>query len=55
MLAGLFALEAHPIAGTLIVLGAMALLLACLSELCRAHGLDESNLRERHKENMYGG
>jgi len=55
MLAGLFALEVHPIAGTLIVLAAMTLLLASLSELCQARGLVESNLRERQKENMYGG
>jgi len=55
MLAGLFALEVHPIAGTLIVLAAMTLLLASLSELCHARGLVESNLRERQKENMYGG
>jgi len=55
MLVGLFALEVHPIAGTLIVLAAMALLLAFVSELCQARGLDESNLRERQKENTYGG
>jgi len=55
MLAGLFALEAHPIAGTLIMLGAMALLLSSLSELCQAPRIDESNLRERQKENVYGG
>jgi hypothetical protein len=55
MLAGLFALEIHPLAGTLITLGAMALLLSSLSELCQATGLDEPNLREREKENVYGG
>jgi len=55
MLAGLFALEVHPIAGTLITLAAMALLLSSLSELCRVRGLDEANLRERKKENVYGG
>lgn len=55
VLAGLFSLEVHPIAGTLIVLAAMTLLLASLSELCQAHGINESNLRERQKENVYGG
>jgi len=55
MLAGLFALEAHPMAGTLIMLGAMALLLSSLSELCQARGLNESNLRDGQKENAYGG
>jgi len=55
MLAGLFALEVHPMAGTLILLGAMALLLSSLSELCQAPGLDESNLPDRQKENVYGG
>jgi drug/metabolite transporter (DMT)-like permease len=55
MLAGLFALEVHPIAGTLITLAAMALLLSSLSELCQARGLNEPNLRETKKENVYGG
>jgi len=55
MLAGLFALETHPITGTLITLGAMALLLSSLSELCQARGLNESNLRDGQKENVYGG
>jgi len=55
MLAGLFALEVHPIAGTLLTLGAMALLLSSLSEFCQARGLNESNLQDRQKENVYGG
>ena len=55
MLSGLFALEVHPIAGTLLTLGAMALLLSSLSELCQASGLKESNLHDRQKENVYGG
>ena len=55
LLAGLFALEVHPIAGVLIVLAAMALLLFSVSELCPAHELDEPNLQKRQKENQYGG
>ena len=55
MLAGLFALEVHPIAGTLITLAAMALLLCSVSGLCQASGVDEPNLRDREKENVYGG
>jgi len=55
MLGGLFALEVHPIAGTLLTLGAMALLLSSLSEFCQARGLNESNLQDRQKENVYGG
>jgi hypothetical protein len=35
LLAGLFALEVHPISGTLIVLAAMALLLSAAAEFCR--------------------
>ena len=45
LLAGLFALEVHPIAGVLVTLAAMALLLSSLSELCRAPGIHESTLR----------
>jgi hypothetical protein len=47
MLAGLFALEVHPIAGTLIMLAAMALLLSSLSELCRARGIHGPGLQEK--------
>ncbi len=55
ILAGLLALEVHPIAGTLITLAAMALVLSSLSELCQPIGLEELNLRATQKENVYGG
>jgi hypothetical protein len=55
LLAGLFAMESHPLAGILIILASMALLLSSLAELCRATGLDEPNLRGKLKENVYGG
>ena len=45
LLAGLFALETQPIAGTLITLAGMALLLCALSEFCQARGTYEANLQ----------
>lgn len=39
LLAGLFALEVHPIAGTLITLAAMALLLSSAAGFCQAPGI----------------
>ena len=55
LLAGLFALEAHPIAGVLVTLAAMALLLSAATELCRALEIQESTLCGNKKENRYGG
>lgn len=45
LLAGLFALEAHPIAGVLVSLAAMALLLSAATELCQTPGIHEPDLR----------
>ena len=39
LLAGLFALEVHPIAGTLITLAAMALQLSSAAGFCQAPGI----------------
>jgi hypothetical protein len=47
MLAGLFALEVHPIAGTLIILAAMALLLSSAAEFCQEHGIYQTYLQEK--------
>ncbi|MFZ3212333.1 MAG: hypothetical protein WA188_12545 [Terriglobales bacterium] len=47
LLAGLFALEAHPIAGVLVTLAAMALLLSWATELCGASGIQEPDLRRK--------
>jgi len=45
LLAGLFELEVHPIAGILIVLEAMTLLLSAAAEFCRARGIHEPDLQ----------
>ena len=45
LLAGLFVLEAHPIAGVLVTLAAMALLLSSATELCQAPGIHKSDLQ----------
>jgi len=55
LLAGLFVLEAHPIAGVLVTLAAMALLLSAATELCQASGIYEPTLRRNQKENTHGG
>jgi len=55
LLAGLLALEAHPIAGVLATLAAMALLLSAATELCRAPEIHEPILRGSKKENTHGG
>jgi hypothetical protein len=55
VLAGLFTLEAHPIAGVLVTLAAMALLLCAATELCRAPEIHEPTLRGNEKENTHGG
>jgi len=55
LLAGLSALEVHPIAGVLITLAAMALLLSAATELCRAPEIHELILRGNKKENTHGG
>ena len=47
LLAGLFVLEAHPIAGVLVTLAAMALLLSSATELCQAPGIHEPDLRRK--------
>jgi hypothetical protein len=44
LLAGLFALQIHPIAGTLIALAAMALLLSAAAEFCQARETHEPTL-----------
>ena len=49
LLAGLFALEAHPIAGVLVTLAAMALLLSAATALCQAPGIHEPDLRRKQK------
>jgi hypothetical protein len=46
LLAGLFALELYPIAGTLITLAAMARLLSSAAEFCQAQETDQPNLQE---------
>jgi len=46
MLAGLFVLEVHPIAGTLVILAAMALLLSSAADFCQAHGIYEAYLQD---------
>jgi len=55
LLAGLFALEVHPIAGVLVTLAAMALLLLSATELCQAPEIHEPILRGNKKENTHGG
>lgn len=55
VLAGLLALEVHPIAGTLIALAGNSLVLSSLSALCQAAGPEETKLDARQKENVYGG
>jgi len=55
LLAGLFALEVHPIVGVLVTLAAMALLLSAATELCRAPEIHELILRGNQKENTHGG
>ncbi len=55
LLAGLFALEVHPIVGVLETLAAMALLLSAATELCRAPEIHELILRGNKKENTHGG
>jgi len=55
LLAGLFALETHPIVGVLVTLAAMALLLSAATELCRAPEIHELILRGNKKENTHGG
>jgi len=45
LLAGLFALESHPTAGTLLTLAGMALLLSAAMEICQAHEIHEPNLQ----------
>jgi len=55
LLAGLFVLEAHPIAGVLVTLAAMALLLLAATELCQAPAIYEPTLRGNKKENTHGG
>ena len=56
LLAGLFALEAHPIAGVLATLAAMALLLSAATELCQAPGFTNRICEENsNKENTHGG
>jgi hypothetical protein len=47
LLAGLFELEVHPIAGILIALEAMALLLSAAAEFCQARGIHEPDLQEK--------
>jgi hypothetical protein len=47
LLAGLFALEVHPISGTLITLAAMTLLLSAAAELCEAREAHEPTLGAR--------
>ena len=47
LLAGLFALEAHPIAGVLAALAAMALLLSAAAELYPAAEIQEADLRRK--------
>ena len=47
MLAGLFALEVHPIGGTLMILAAMALLLSSAAEFCQEHGIYETYPQEK--------
>ena len=47
MLAGLFALEVHPIVGTLMILAAMALLLSSAAEFYEAHRIYEAYLQEK--------
>jgi len=47
MLAGLFALEVHPIRGTLMILAAMALLLSSAAEFCQEHGIYETYPQEK--------
>ena len=47
MLAGLFALEVYPLAGTLIILAAMALLLSSAAEFCQEHGIYETYPQEK--------
>jgi hypothetical protein len=47
MLAGLFALEVHPIGGTLMILAAMALLLSSAAEFCQEHGIYQTHLQEK--------
>jgi hypothetical protein len=44
LLAGLFALEVHPISGALITLAAMALLLSAAAECCQAPETHEPTL-----------
>jgi len=48
LLAGLFVLEAHPIAGVLVSLAAMALLLSSVTVLCQAPGIHEPDLQGKH-------
>ena len=55
LLGGLFALEVHPLAGTLMALAGMALLLSSLSEFCQAPEVGETSLRKKPKESVYGG
>jgi len=49
LLAGLFALEAHPIVGVLAALAAMALLLSAAAELSPAQRCYETNLQRKSK------
>jgi hypothetical protein len=49
LMAGLFALDERPMLGTFMLLAAMALLLAVLSELCRTErGIQEADFEEKH-------
>jgi hypothetical protein len=45
LVAGLFALEIHPVTGTLITLAGMALLLSAAAEFCRDHGIYQPDLQ----------
>jgi len=55
LLAGLFALEVHPLAGTLITLAAMSLLLSSASE-CQTPGFRKQTCNQNDKEeNTHGG
>jgi len=47
LLAGLFALEVHPIASVLVTLAAMALLLSAAAELYQAPGIQEEDLQRK--------
>jgi len=49
LLAGLFALETHPIVGVLATLAAMALLLSAAAELSQAQRSYETNLQRKSK------